>query len=114
MDFFVDHFSTNNLERIEMYAFVEREDGVTNRGVVGQTEVFLRGARGRGWMTMPIGENLQTFASSVSQCSKLILGCEGKMFWGVVDVLHPVVLCDDIAVRAAGAQQHNFLSPCAR
>ena len=56
-------------------------------------------------MTMPIGENLQTFASSVSQCSKLILGREGEMLWGVVDVLHPVVLCHDIAVRAAGAQQ---------
>ena len=42
-----------------MNVLMEREDGIADGGVVGQAEVFLRRPRGRGWMTVPIGENLR-------------------------------------------------------
>ncbi len=101
----IHYLAILNLERIGVYTRMEREDGIADSGVVCQTEVFLRWARGRGRMTMPIGENLQTFAAGIPHGSKLILGGEGEVLWGVVDVLHPVVLCHDITFRAAGAQQ---------
>ena len=41
MHLFIYNLATENLERVQMYAFVEREDGVADVGVVGQTEVFL-------------------------------------------------------------------------
>ena len=105
MYLFVYDFPIQDLEGVQMDAFVERKDGVADTGVDGQTEVFLRGARGRGWMAVPIGEDLQAFASGVSQGCKLVLRGEGEVLWRVVDVFHPVVLGDYIAVRAAGAQQ---------
>ena len=37
----IHHFAIQNLEGIQMNAFVERENGVADGGVVGQTEVFL-------------------------------------------------------------------------
>ena len=88
-----------------MNPLVEREDGVADGGVVGQTEVFLRWTRGRGGMTVPISENLQTFAACVFQSSKLVLGGERKVFWRVVDILHPVVLRHHVALQAASTQQ---------
>ena len=105
MYLFIHNLAILNFERIQMDALVEGEDGVADTGVVGQTEVFLRGARGRGWMAVPIGEDLQAFASGVSQGGKLVFRGEGEVLWRVVDVFHPVVLGDYIAVRAAGAQQ---------
>ena len=105
MYLFIYNLATENLERVKMYAFVEREDGITDCGVVSQTQIFLRGARGRSWMAVPIGENLQTLTPSISQRSKLILGCEREVFWRVVDILHPVVLCHNVTFRATGAQQ---------
>ena len=41
MHLFIYDFTIQDLEGIQMYAFVEREDGITDSGVVGQTEVFL-------------------------------------------------------------------------
>jgi hypothetical protein len=43
MYFLIYHFTVQNLEGVEVDTFVEREDGVADGGVVGQTEVFLRG-----------------------------------------------------------------------
>ena len=105
MHLFIYNLATENLERVQMYAFVEREDGITDSGVVGQSEVFLRGARWRGWMAVPVGEDLEAVFTSIAQSGKLILRRKGEVLAGVVDVLHPVVLCHDIAIRAAGAQQ---------
>ena len=96
MYLFVYDFAVQDFEGVQMDAFVERNDGVADTGVVGQTEVFLRGARGRGWMAVPVGQDLQAFASGVSQGCKLILGCKGEVLWRVVDVLHPVVLRHNI------------------
>ena len=56
-------------------------------------------------MTVPIGKNLQTVLTSVFQCRKLILRGEREMFRGVVDILHPVVLCHYIAILTTNAQQ---------
>lgn len=102
---FVHHLATENPEGVQVNAFVEREDGVTDGGVVGQTEVFLRGARGRGGMTVPVGENLQPFAAGIAQGGKLVFRREGEVLGRVVRVLHPVVFGHDVAVRTAGAQQ---------
>ena len=41
MFLFIHHFAIQNLERIQMNAFVEREDGVADGGVVGQAEILL-------------------------------------------------------------------------
>ena len=56
-------------------------------------------------MAVPVGEDLEAVFTSISQRSKLILRRKGEVLAGVVDVLHPVVLCHDVAFRAAGAQQ---------
>ena len=53
----IHHFTVQNLEGIQMNVLMEREDGIADGGVVGQAEVFMRRPRGRGWMTVPIGEN---------------------------------------------------------
>ena len=88
----IHHFTIQNLERIQMNTLVERENRIADGGIVGQTEVLLRRTRGRSWMTMPVGEDLQTVLTSVLQRSKLIFRGEREMFRGVVDILHPVVL----------------------
>ena len=54
----IHDFTIQNLKGVQVNTFVEGEDGVTDGGVVGQAEIFLRGARGRGWMTVPVGEDL--------------------------------------------------------
>ena len=41
MHLFIYDFTILDLEGIQMDALVEREDGVADVGVVGQTEVFL-------------------------------------------------------------------------
>ena len=41
MHLFIYDFTIQDLEGIQMDALVEREDGVADVGVVGQTEVFL-------------------------------------------------------------------------
>ena len=105
MYLFIYHFAIQDLEGIQMDALVEREDGVADVGVVGQSEVFLRGARWRGRMAVPVGEDLEAVFTSIAQSGKLILRRKGEVLAGVVDVLHPVVLCHDVAFRAAGAQQ---------
>ena len=56
-------------------------------------------------MAVPVGEDLEAVFTSISQRSKLILRRKGEVLAGVVDVLHPVVLCHDVAFSAAGAQQ---------
>ena len=65
----IHHFTVQNLEGIQMNVLMEREDGIADGGVVGQAEVFLRRPRGRGWMTVPIGENLQTVLTSTKYIS---------------------------------------------
>ena len=105
MHLFIYDFTIQDLEGIQMDALVEREDGVADVGVVGQTQIFLRGARGRGRMAVPVGEDFEAVFTSIAQSGKLILRRKGEVLAGVVDVLHPVVLCHDIAIRAAGAQQ---------
>ena len=105
MYLFVHDLAIQDLEGIQVNALKERENGVADGGVVSQTQIFLRGARGRGRMAVPVGENLQALAAGISQCRKLILWSKREMLRRVVDVLHPVVLCHDITFRAAGAQQ---------
>ena len=58
MNLLIHNLAIEDLERVEVNALMEGEDGIANGGVIGQTEIFLRGTRGRGRMTMPIGENL--------------------------------------------------------
>ena len=41
MHLFIYDFTIQDLEGIQMDALVEREDGLADVGVVGQTEVFL-------------------------------------------------------------------------
>ena len=61
----VHHLAIQDLEGVEVNALMEGEDGIADGGIIGQTEIFLRGTRGRGGMTMPVGENLQAVLSSV-------------------------------------------------
>ena len=89
------HLTVQNLEGVQFRLVVqEREDCITDSGVVGQTQVFLRGTRGRSWVRMPIGEDLQVLAAGIFQGSKLIFWRKGEVLGRVVDVLHPVVLCN--------------------
>ena len=79
MYLFIHHFTVQDLEGIEMNALVEGENGIANGGVVGQAQILLRGARGRSWVTMPVGENLQAIGSGIFEGSELVLGGEGEM-----------------------------------
>ena len=105
MYLFIHYFTVQYFERIKMNAFVKGKDGIANGRIVSQAEVLLRRARGRGRMTVPVGEDLQTVLTSILQCRKLILRREGEMFWRVVDVLHPVVLRHHITLVRGNAQQ---------
>ena len=97
MRFLIHDLAVQNLEGVQVNALVERENGVADGGVVGQTEILLRRTRGRSGMTMPVGEDLQAVLTSVLQRSELVLGSEREMFRGVVDILHPIVLSHHIA-----------------
>lgn len=44
MYFFVNDRAIQDLEGIQVDAFVKRQDGVADGGIDGQAEVFLRGA----------------------------------------------------------------------
>ena len=101
MYLFIHHFTVQDLEGIEMNALVEGENGIANGRIVSKAEVLLRRARGRGRMTVPVGEDLQTVLTGILQCRKLILRCKGEVFRRVVDVLHPVVLGHHITVWTA-------------
>ena len=105
MYLFIHYFTVQDLEGIEMNALVEGENGIANGRIVSQAEVLLRRARGRGRMTVPVGEDLQTVLTGILQCRKLILRGEGEVLGRVVDVLHPVVLGHHITVRIANTQQ---------
>ena len=105
MYLFIHHFTVQDLEGIEMNALVEGENGIANGRIVSKAEVLLRRARGRGRMTVPVGEDLQTVLTGILQCRKLILRGEGEVFRRVVDVLHPVVLGHHITVWTANTQQ---------
>ena len=54
MYLFVHDRAIQDLEGIQVDAFVERENGVADGGVVSQTQILLRGARGRSWVTIPV------------------------------------------------------------
>ena len=56
-------------------------------------------------MTVPVSEDLQAILTSVLQCSELILRCEGKVLWRVINILHPIVLRHHIAFLRGYAQQ---------
>ena len=105
MYLFIHHFTVQDLEGIEMNALVEGENGIANGRIVSKAEVLLRRARGRGRMTVPVGEDLQTVLTGILQCRKLILGGKGEVLRRVVNVLHPVVLCHHIVILAANTQQ---------
>jgi hypothetical protein len=45
MHLFIHDFTIQNLEGVEMYAFMERENGISDGRVVGKSQVFLRWAR---------------------------------------------------------------------
>ena len=75
----IHHLAVEDLEGVEVDALVEGEDGIADGGVVGQAQILLRGARGRSWVTMPIGENLQAIGSGIFEGSELVLGGEGEM-----------------------------------
>ena len=49
-------------------------------------------------MTVPVGQNLQTLASGIFQRGKLVAGCKGEMLRRMVDVLHPIILGDGVAL----------------
>ena len=105
MYLFIHYFTVQYFERIKMNAFVKGKDGIANGRIVSKAEVLLRRARGRGRMTVPVGEDLQTVLTGILQCRKLILRCKGEVFRRVVDVLHPVVLGHHITVWTANTQQ---------
>ena len=105
MYLFIHYFTVQYFERIKMNAFVKGKDGIANGRIVSQAEVLLRRARGRGRMTVPVGEDLQTVLTGILQCRKLILRCKGEVFRRVVDVLHPVVLGDDVSLIRSFSQQ---------
>ena len=46
MYLFIHYFPIQDLEGVEVNALVEGEDGIADGGVVGETEVLLRRARG--------------------------------------------------------------------
>ena len=75
----IHHLAVEDLEGIQVNALVEGEDGIADGGVVGQAQILLRGARGRSWVTMPVGENLQAIGSGIFEGNKLVLGGEGEM-----------------------------------
>jgi hypothetical protein len=95
MYLFIHHFTVQDLEGIEMNALVEGENGIANGRIVSKAEVLLRRARGLGRMTVPVGEDLQSFAPCVSQSSELVFRCEREMLRRVIDILHPVVFSND-------------------
>ena len=97
MRFLIHDLAVQNLEGVQVNALVERENGVADGGVVGQTEILLRRTRGRSGMTVPIGENFQTILTGVLQRRKLIFWREGEVLWRVIDILHPIVLSHHIA-----------------
>ena len=66
MHLFVHDLTIQDLEGVEMNAFVKRENGISDSWVVGKSQVFLRRARGRCGMTMPVGEYLQAFLACIS------------------------------------------------
>ena len=66
MHLFIYDFAIQNLEGVEMNAFVERKNGVSDSRVVGKSQVFLRWTRGRCGMAMPVGEYLQAFLACIS------------------------------------------------
>ena len=66
MHLFIHDLAIQNLEGVEMNTFMERENGISNGWVVGKSQVFLRWARGRCGMTMPVGEYLQAFLACIS------------------------------------------------
>ena len=105
MYLFIHHFTVQDLEGIEMNALVEGENGIANGRIVSKAEVLLRRARGRGRMTVPVGEDLQTVLTGILQCRKLILRGEGEVLGRVVDVLHPVVLGHHVTFWTANTQQ---------
>ena len=91
MHFFVDHLAVQYLEGIEVDAFVQREDGVADVGVVGQPQVFLGRTGWRSRVRVPVGQDFQTVSAGVFQGGELVARGKGEMFRGVVDVLHPEV-----------------------
>ena len=105
MYLFIYHFAIQDLEGIQMDTLMKRQNGIADVGVVGQTQVFLRRARGRGRMAVPVGEDLQAVFAGIAKSGKLVFRRKREVLWRVVDVLHPVVLGDYIAFGAAGAQQ---------
>ncbi len=105
MYLFIHYFTVQYFERIKMNAFVKGKDGIANGRIVSQAEVLLRRARGRGRMTVPVGEDLQTVLTGILQCRKLILRGEGEVLGRVVDVLHPVVLGHHVTFWTANTQQ---------
>ena len=75
----IHHLAIQYLEGIQFrFSIKQREDSVADGWIVGQTQVFLRRARGRGGMTVPVGENLQTFLTCIAQGGKLVFWREGK------------------------------------
>ena len=54
MYLFVHDFAIQDLEGIQVNTLKERENGVADGGVVSQTQILLRGARGRSWVTIPV------------------------------------------------------------
>ena len=87
MHFLVCHLAIQYFEGVQVDAFVQRQDGIADGRIVSQPEVFLRGARGRGWMAMPVGKDFQPLTAGIPQCRKLVLWCKREMLWRVVDVL---------------------------
>ena len=105
MYLFIHYFTVQYFERIKMNAFVKGKDGIANGRIVSQAEVLLRRARGRGRMTVPVGEDLQTVLTGILQRSKLVLGGEREVLWRVVDIFHPIVLRHNVSLVAANTQQ---------
>lgn len=93
----IHHLIILYAERIEVDTLVEREDGVADIWIVGQTEILLGRARGGGGMTVPVGQYLQPLLAGVMEGGELILRSEGKMFGRVVYIFHWIVFTDHIA-----------------
>ena len=79
VDFLVHDLVVLYSEGVEMYAFIERQYGVTYRRVVCHPKVLLRGTRRRCRVAVPVVEYLQTLRPGIAEGCELVFRREGEM-----------------------------------
>ena len=92
MHLLINYLACPDVERVEVDAIIEREDGITNGGIIGSAKIFGRRTRGRGWVAVPIGEDGELMGSGIAQGCELLLRVKSEVFGRMVDVRHGIVL----------------------